>query len=257
MGLYEHLADAYDALFPQQEAATKFLDGVVPVVNGRLRRVLDLGSATGAQLRALAERGWEGMGLEPSDAMLVRAREKTVHRRLDAQVSFHSGGMLDVADLPNGHFDLVLCLGNTLPHLRDAAELQMVLTACRRVTKPGGALVLQLLNYTPILAAFSQGRADYILPPIIAGELEFGRRYTPGGGGALVFQTELARRSSTGEPNDPHIERDETRLLPITYRALLDALVQTGYTAPCAYADWSGAPFREAAAPFLVLVAHA
>ncbi|MBL8966757.1 MAG: class I SAM-dependent methyltransferase [Spirochaetaceae bacterium] len=251
MALYENLAEAYDLLFPQSPTATSFLlerTGGAPPPGSR--HALDLGCATGSQLLALAAAGWEGLGLEPSAAMRLRAKEKAAAVGLSSALRFEEGGMLDAASWATpGTFDLLLCLGNTLPHLESEEALGTFLEEARRLLEPRGALVLQLLNYDPIMARFAAGAAQVELPEIRAGDIAFHRRYAPGPAGRLGFLTEL---EVAGERL-----RDETLLSPFRPTSLARALQAAGYEEAERYASWRATPFSGDGDPFLIVVARA
>jgi len=257
MALYESLASAYDALFPQPETATAYLSGLRPGggqrSGGDLRpegapppRVLDLGSATGSQLLALARLGWAGVGLEPCLPMLVQARKKATAAGLEGALAFEEGGMEDAAlRFPKASFDLVLCLGNTLPHLRDRAGLRAFARDARGLLKPGGSLVLQLLNYRPVLEALA-ATPVFRLPEIEAPGIRFSRRYEETAEGNLRFLTELKLG------NDAPLG-DETLLSPFLPADLEAALAEAGFTTAERLPSWKGGAFREENDPYLIL----
>ena len=251
MALYESLARVYDALFPQPGAATAYLSGLRPG-GGRHQdgapspRVLDLGSATGSQLLALARLGWAGVGLEPCLPMLVQAREAAAHAGLEGALAFEEGGMEDAAlRFPKASFDLVLCLGNTLPHLKGRAELRTFARDARGLLKPGGNLVLQLLNYRPVLTALAAAPV-FRLPEIEAPGIRFSRRYERAAGGRLRFLTEL--RLGEEAPLG-----DETLLSPFLPTDLEAALAEAGLGTAERRPSWKGGLFLEESDPYLIL----
>lgn len=245
MALYENLASVYDTLFPQPEAATAYLAGLRPDA-ARPPRVLDLGSATGSQLLALAKLGWEGIGLEPSLPMLDLAREKAAAAGLDRSAVFEAGGMEYAAPrFPKASFDLVLCLGNTLPHLRGQAGLLAFARGARGLLRPGGSLVLQLLNYGPVLKALAAAPV-FRLPGIEAPGVRFSRRYEPAADGSLRFLTELKLGEGAAQG-------DETLLSPFLPSDLEAALAGAGLETAERLPSWKGGSFAEESDPFLIL----
>jgi ubiquinone/menaquinone biosynthesis C-methylase UbiE len=96
-------------------------------------RVLDVGAGTGAMTLLAAEVGFRVTALDLSEEMLGRARDKARGRDLD--VEFHVG---PGAEPPSGPFDAVM-ERHVLWTTMDPVE---TLTAWRRVTAPGGRLVL-------------------------------------------------------------------------------------------------------------------
>src|SRR5512135_937049 len=75
-----------------------FLEQVLPAPPARL---LDLGCGTGEHSRFLAEKGYQVVGLDSSEAMLQKAREGGPFPR----VTFLDGDIVQVASLVDGVFD--------------------------------------------------------------------------------------------------------------------------------------------------------
>ena len=257
MSLYEDLASAYDALFPQNPAATAFILGLAGhghSRHGEIRRVLDLGCATGSQLLDLAASGWEAHGLEPSLPMLETARAKAELAELD--VDFREGGMLDAASIfPAGHFDLVLCLGNTLPHLGSREELGALAADLASLLAPGGFIILQLLNYELVLEKLA--REDYVFPPLEAAGMTFLRRYETAGGkpeGKDGSPLRIAFRTGIQRDGGQAVE-DLTLLTPFRPRELAGTLETRGFVGLSMTAGWQAEPgaFDAKRDPYLIL----
>ncbi len=240
--IYSSLASSYDALFPASPEAEDFLASLAPA-RGR-PRVLDAGCATGAHALALAARGWEALGLDSEAAMIDAARAAA--RRAGLAAEFRVADILGVASLLEGRsFDLVLCLGNTLPHLLgDGAS--SFLAQARGLLGPGGALVLQCLNFA--LPGVGPG---YAFPELSAGGAVMRRRYEAPPrekAGLLRFVVSLEKngRAETGE----------TLLEPIPPSRLAALLGEAGFAPPTLSSGWAGRPFDEGSDPYLIAVAR-
>ena len=81
--------------------------------------------------------------------MIAAARESAGRAGdLGERASFFEADMLGIAKEFRGEsFDLILCLGNTLPHLIGQGASDF-LGQARSLIAPGGALVLQTLNFS-------------------------------------------------------------------------------------------------------------
>jgi SAM-dependent methyltransferase len=144
---YDDLAADYDAMTrfaSRLKAQTAMLRPLLQRLPAR--RVADMGCGTGVHAVALALLGCEVTGVDLSAEMLARARAHAV--RNDAAVRFIHGDFLTPLDT---QADLILCLGNSLPHLASNADLLRVLSHWRELVAPGGRLLLQMLNYRRIL----------------------------------------------------------------------------------------------------------
>lgn len=112
---------------------------------------VDLGCGTGAFACALAAAGFPAAGLDIAEDMLAQARANA--SRLGLQVHFAAGCLQDLPQPFAPHSaGLILCLGNTLPHLLDPADLARAFAGILALLAPGGLAVIQTLNYERILA---------------------------------------------------------------------------------------------------------
>jgi demethylmenaquinone methyltransferase/2-methoxy-6-polyprenyl-1,4-benzoquinol methylase len=104
------------------------------------RHVLDLASGTGDLSLAFAEApGFSGhvLGIDFSEAMVQRAREKALAKRLGTRVEFREGDALATGE-PDEAYDVVL-IGFGL---RNFIDPERGLRECLRVLTPGGRLVV-------------------------------------------------------------------------------------------------------------------
>jgi ubiquinone/menaquinone biosynthesis C-methylase UbiE len=107
------------------------LSVIEPFVAGR--RVLEVGCGTGLILGRLAQSAQDAWGIDLSPKMLQVARDRGL------QVVQSSATQLPFAD---ASFDTV-CSFKVLPHVPDIAG---ALSEIARVTRPGGAMVLEFYN---------------------------------------------------------------------------------------------------------------
>jgi ubiquinone/menaquinone biosynthesis C-methylase UbiE len=135
--------DAFmDAMASEYERGTAWsrmrLENVRLLVDPRPGdRVLDVGSAAGAITHFLSGFGCEAVGVDLSETGVQRARERYSELRFE---------VADAAALPfgDGSFDKVVAADVT-EHLDDET-LRGMLTECRRVLVPGGALSIHTPN---------------------------------------------------------------------------------------------------------------
>jgi SAM-dependent methyltransferase len=76
---------------------------------------------------------------------LARERNVALHSRVS---SFQN-----ISKVVPSVFDAVFCLGNSLGHLLTKKDLNRTFSQFSKVLKPGGVLILQMLNYKRILHA--------------------------------------------------------------------------------------------------------
>ena len=112
------------------------------------KRVLDAGCATGLTTVLFAERGVEAVGLDRSRPMIAMAKEKAARRNVEAQ--FVAGEFQKLPKRLDDSFDLVVCLANSISGVDSLSGLTASLRGFKRLLRPDGHLVLQLLNYAAI-----------------------------------------------------------------------------------------------------------
>ncbi len=239
---YSGLARAYEELFPVHPGTVGYLARAGLAPGGR---ILDVGCASGAHPRAFAAAGYRASGIDPSEAMIEAARASALRPPADDGTEaprFETAGMLDLDRLfPAEAWDAVTCLGNTLPHLRDEAEVDGFLRQARAALAPEGFLVLQFLNYRRILAA----RPDR-LPLLETPDWVFERSYRYGNG-FVEFETRLSDR--TGRT----LSEGRTRLLPILPERVADLAEVRGFRTAALESGWDGEPYEPETSTLAVL----
>ncbi len=115
-------------------------------------RVLDVGCGSGIYLEALRSMGFDVTGVDLSEEMLATCRNRFGMESNDSDAIHLRLGDVEHIPLPDGYFDLVLCVGVFGYLLTDEAARAEL----RRVLKPGGVLLLNLTNM------YSLSDADYV-----------------------------------------------------------------------------------------------
>ncbi len=107
-------------------------------------RLLDLGCGTGRLCVHFAARGYECVGVDLSDEMLVKAEENA--RAAGVRVEWRKANLVALGDLPEGSFNYAACLFSTLGMVRSAENRAKVMANVFRVLRPGGRFVLHVHN---------------------------------------------------------------------------------------------------------------
>jgi len=106
-------------------------------------RVLDVGCGTGIDAIALARRGVRIVGVDGSAGMIGRLAQKVAAEGLDAYVAARVLDIRDLSSLDDTRFDGLISAFASLSSLPDLAGFA---TDAARLVRPGGRLVLHLLN---------------------------------------------------------------------------------------------------------------
>lgn len=160
------------------------------------RRVLDLGCGSGEHTRFLNSLGFEVTGVDASPSQLEACRAS------DPGGRYVQAGLTELVDVIEAGQGGAICVGNTLPHLCEEAEVRAFFSGLARCLLPGAPFLLQVLNYDRIL-----DRGERTFPVVLRpGEVEgedtvFLRLMTHHGGGRLTFTPATLRyRPGTGAP---------------------------------------------------------
>lgn len=160
------------------------------------RRVLDLGCGSGEHTRFLHAMGFEATGVDASPSQLEAARTA------DPQGRYLQAGLTALASVVKPGQGSAICLGNTLPHLCEEADVRTFFLGLAQCLLPGAPFLLQLLNYDRIL-----DRGERTFPVVLRpGDTEaentvFLRLMTHHGNGRLTFTPATLRyRPGAGVP---------------------------------------------------------
>jgi SAM-dependent methyltransferase len=160
------------------------------------RHILDLGCGSGEHTRFLASLGFKVTGVDVSPAQLEAARAA------DPKGHYVEAGLTSLAGRVAAGQGGAICVGNTLPHLCEEADLQAFFTDLAQCLAPGAPVLLQLLNYDRIL-----DRGERTFPLVLrpgdgqGEERVFLRLMTHHGGGRITFTpAHLRYRPGTGQP---------------------------------------------------------
>src|SRR5207237_748758 len=136
---YDTIAPGYDLLTGGHDHGAWALRLEALALDAGLsgRRLLDVGCGTGGGLGAMLERGYDVVGVDVSEAMLARAREK-----LGPLPALRCE---DMRRLPRiGAFDLIWSVADAVNCLGDERELVAAFAGWRRNLAPGGVVVFDV-----------------------------------------------------------------------------------------------------------------
>ncbi|RLD81317.1 MAG: class I SAM-dependent methyltransferase [Bacteroidetes bacterium] len=203
-------------------------------------KVLDVGCGTGSLCLALAPHFREVIGIDPDERMLQLAIEKAGSEY--GNVSFQPYGMLDLDKEDQfRQMDAVLCFGNTLVHLGSEEDILEFLRQAKATLKPGGKLMIQIINYDRIFNEKIDG-----LPTIENDSIKFVRNYHYTDRSALDFETILSIKESGEEI------RNTISLFPILKDELIRLVQKAGFHDILVYGNFKRDPYLPGSIPLLL-----
>jgi SAM-dependent methyltransferase len=212
---------------------------------GNVHRVLDLGCGTGGHSIFFARQGLEVVGADPSPSLLLQAANNAAGM---GNVRFVAAGFGELRQKIGGAFDVVVCLGNSLPHILTQTALQETIEDVSSVLRPGGLFIVQQLNYNRILRSHqrflgvSSGQKD-------GREVLFFRFYDFGEE-LLTFNLVTFNHHLDGWG----FVTFNTPLRPILLSEVSEVLHNAGFTAEY-WGDYAGNPFDVVKSNDLIFVA--
>jgi SAM-dependent methyltransferase len=225
-----------------------------------VRSVLDVGCGTGMLPIEWAKWGLAVTGVDPDAGMLLKAQAnaEAAHAEIgsaDGSVRFVCGGFGELRGLGLGTFDAVTCTGNALPHIDGVAALPATLRDFAAVLRPGGLLVLHLLNHDRLI-----GGQVHAIPPVFRREADgiwaFLRFIDYEEGGIRFDFVTLHRPAGaweSGEPWETQSRRSLHAALPS--QVLRGELVPAGFNDVRVFGNHEGAPLRPEADESVLIAA--
>ncbi len=141
--LFDDLTDVYEAMIDWPQRLAREGPFYRRLLEGRgVRRVLDAACGTGHHAALLHDWGLSVEGADLSPAMIDRAR--ALHGEPEG-IRWVVRGFDEPVE-PAEPFDAVLCVGNSLALAPDQAAAERAVRGLLAALRPGGLLVLHLLN---------------------------------------------------------------------------------------------------------------
>ena len=245
MGFYDDLADSYDAITGAEdraEVAGMFVDEFVR--RFEVHSALDAACGTGLFALAMADRGLSVVGADISAGMLDQARRAAEESGADLQ--WVQAPMQELAGQLDERYDAVLCMGNSLPHLLDDADLDAAMGSFAAMLRPGGTLALHLLNYARIVS-----EKERIVGVTRHGKTEYVRFYDflPGRVRFNILEIEWEDQACQNQLSS-------TELRPYFLEDLTAALTRHGLAGIEAFGDLVFTPFNALQSGTLLIVAR-
>ncbi|TCO07091.1 class I SAM-dependent methyltransferase [Natronoflexus pectinivorans] len=239
MQFYQSIAKWYDHIFPGSPAQVKFIENAVNGLSDK--HIAEIGCATGNLCIGMAANAQKVIGVDLDEELLNVARKKSSSC---PNIEYIQGNMLKTGSIVESFsLDAISCIGNTLVHLQKPKDMLSFFNQCIQVLKPGGNLILQIINYDYILDFGIES-----LPLIENDHIKFDRRYELREQDELInFKTILTIKETKSTIIN------SIPLYPLRQELLNKLLNEAGFLTAKYYGGFDGSPLRQQS---LHLVAH-
>jgi 2-polyprenyl-3-methyl-5-hydroxy-6-metoxy-1,4-benzoquinol methylase len=149
MATFEDLAITYDRTINWSTRLSRELPFLLCAMqNVEDGQILDLACGSGRHALEFAKRGFDVVGLDKSVQMIEAAKQLASDNKI--HIDFRIGDMVDVKNVVDGSFDLIICLGNSLALLPTPQAVKQTLQGVFTLLRKGGVFVFQVLNFQEI-----------------------------------------------------------------------------------------------------------
>ncbi|MHC4779800.1 MAG: class I SAM-dependent methyltransferase [Planctomycetota bacterium] len=201
---------------------------------GGAKTVVDAGAGTGRHAAYLALKGYRVTATDLAPTMIEETARYAA--QVGAELETIQCGFEELADRVEGERDAVICLGNSICMLPDLNAVERAVAAFAGVLKPGGLLLMHLLNYVGL-----RGRNKRISRPT---PLE--------GGGVLVKFFDLEPGATRvnflsltePEPGKWKSEHQFAPLLPLSRGEMESVLTRCGFSELQAFGGADGSAYE-------------
>lgn len=254
--MYKTFSEDYDRFVNWEDRLAyemPFIEKQIRFLEDRLERpldILDTACGTGMHAIALAKSGHRVSAADLFPEMITKSQQNA--RDAEVQVHLKTAGFGEIVpSFGQDQFNLLLCLGNSLPHLTSDQELMASLQDFHATLRPGGMLFIQNRNFDMVM----QRQERWMEPQTYladGNEWIFQRFYDFLPNGLIRFNiVTLQRKADSGWESAVN----STLLRPQMSSELEDQLVQVGYKDIHIYGSMQGEPFSSDSSGNLIITA--
>jgi glycine/sarcosine N-methyltransferase len=150
LDFYDQLSDSYDQMisWPTRIGAEGMFFKKL-VTDHRLKSSLDIACSTGFHVIMFRRLGLDAVGVDASPKMIDKAKANSI--TCGVTVECILGDFVNLSKRFSEGFDIITCLGDTIPHLKSKREIKKTFQEIYKCLNPGGLFVIQNRNYDYIV----------------------------------------------------------------------------------------------------------
>ena len=141
MHTFDAYAAYYDLLYRDKDYAgeASYVDGLIRRHRSGAKEILELGCGTGSHACELVKHGYTITGIDRSEAMVQRAKERAIRSGVAHGLTFAQG---DLKEFRSGQsFDVVLALFHVMSYQTSNDDLKAAMTTAAAHLRPGGLFI--------------------------------------------------------------------------------------------------------------------
>lgn len=240
MKFYKSISSYYDDIFPYNSIQKDFILSAGGSEN-KNKSVLDIGCGTGNLTLELSTCFKNVVGIDLNCEIINVAKSKAAG--YGNNINFRCLNMLEIKNyFRPAEFDLILSFGNTLVHLKNADEIGDLLIQIKEVIKPGGKLLLQIVNFDRILENSVKS-----LPLIENDRIRFERYYKYHKSSRTIdFKTVLNVKKEN------FVIKNCVQLYPLLKKEIENILINVGYHKIFYYGSFKKGKLTENSIPLII-----
>ncbi len=241
MSFYNEISKYYDVIFPAGEEQIKFIEDAA---GGTGVGILDIACGSGTYSVGLAKKGYRITAVDIEDEMIRKVKEKADIEKVNIEAIVCS--MTELEEKLIQEYNVLFCIGNSIVHLGSVEEIENALGQMYKLLKPGGVLIVQIMNYDRIMRL---GLKE--LPPIINHEVgvEFIREYDyKPGKNSIAFNTTLVVKDG----DITRTLKNTVELLPLMSDELIKLFEKAGFKKCETYGDFKYSTYNEDSYMFVI-----
>jgi len=240
MKFYKSIVPNYDDIFPYNSIQKDFVLSTSDGQNQE-KHILDIGCGTGNLTLELSTCFKNVVGIDYDLDMIRLAKSKA--DGYGTNIKFSCMNMLEIKNhFHPAEFDLILSFGNTLVHLKNVNEVRCFLDKTKKILKPGGKLLLQIVNFNRILKENIRS-----LPLIENDRIKFERYYHYNRQQRVIdFKTILTVKKEN------RIIKNSVQLYPLLKKEFEDILKNVGFEKVFFYGGFKKEGFTQHSIPLII-----